>query len=89
MKNVVKGVLYWCTVIPPIFDFAVGTVRGIYSSVKNFKAWLNQYSADTLNKKIGKEFGELVSTDENLDYQSNLKLTEKAIKNNILDPKDL
>lgn len=89
MKKVVKTVLYWCTIIPPIIDFAVGTVRGVCSSVKNFKSWLNQYTAENLNKKIGQDLNQLEFGGDDSEYLMNKVLTERAIKNNIIDPKDL
>lgn len=89
MKKAIKTILYFCTVIPPIIDFAVGTVKGLYSSVKNFKAWLNQYTADNLNKKIGQDLNQLEFGGDDKEYLMNKALTERAIKNNIVDPKDL
>lgn len=88
MKKTIKIILYWCTVIPPVIDFAVGTVKGLYSSVKNFKAWLNQYTADNLNKKIGQDLNQLEFGDDDNEYLMNKALTERAIKNNLIDPKD-
>lgn len=89
MKKVVKKILYFCTIIPPVIDFAVGTVKGLYSSVKNFKSWLNQYTAENLNKKIGKDLNQLEFGGDDNEYLMNKALTERAIKNNIIDPKDL
>ena len=89
MKKTIKTILYWCTVIPPVIDFAVGTVKGFYFSVKNFKAWLNQYTADNLNKQIGKDLNQLEFGGDDNEYLMNKALTERAIKNNIIDPKDL
>lgn len=89
MKKTIKTILYFCTIIPPIIDFAVGTVKGLYSSVKNFKAWLNQYTADNLNKKIGQDLNQLEFGCDDNEYLMNKALTERAIKNNIIDPKDL
>ncbi|AXH73921.1 MAG: hypothetical protein [Microviridae sp.] len=88
MKRTIKTIIYWCTVIPPVIDFAVGTVKGLYSSVKNFKAWLNQYTADSLNKKIGQDLNRIELSDDDNEYLMNKVLTERAIKNNIIDPKD-
>lgn len=89
MKKTIKIILYWCSVIPPVIDFAVGTVKGLYSSVKNFKAWLDQYTADNLNKKIGQDLNQLEFGDDDNEYLMNKALTERAIKNNIVDPKEL
>ena len=89
MKKTIKTILYFCTVIPPVIDFAVGTVKGLYSSVKNFKAWLDQYTADKLNKQIGKDLNQLEFGGDDNEYLMNKALTERAIKNNIIDPKDL
>lgn len=89
MKKTIKTILYFCTIIPPIIDFAVGTVKGLYSSVKNFKAWLNQYTADNLNKKIGQDLNQLEFVDDDNEYLMNKALTERAIKDNIVNPKDL
>ena len=89
MKKTIKTILYFCTIIPPIVDFAAGTVKGLYSSVKNFKAWLNQYTADNLNKKIGQDLNQLEFGGDDNEYLMNKALTERAIKNNIIDPKDL
>ncbi len=88
MKKTIKTILYFCTIIPPVIDFAVGTVKGLYSSVKNFKAWLNQYAADSLNKKIGQDLNKIELSDDDNEYLMNKALTERAIKNNIIDPKD-
>lgn len=89
MKKTIKTILYFCTIIPPIIDFAVGTVKGLYSSVKNFKAWLNQYTADNLNKKIGQDLNQLEFGGDDNEYLMNKALTERVIRNNIIDSKDL
>lgn len=89
MKKIIKMIFYWCTIIPPIIDFTVGTVRGVCSSAKNFKSWLNQYTADKLNKQIGKDLNQLEFGGDDNEYLMNKVLTERAIKNNIIDPKDL
>lgn len=89
MKKIVMKVLYLCSIVLPIIDFTVGTIRGVCSSVKNFKSWLNQYTADKLNKQIGKDLNQLEFGGDDNEYLMNKALTERAIKKNIIDPKDL